>query len=131
MLSAGLANPADYLKVKMQAHGNTLTLGGHVRQTLAGPGWGGLYRALFPTMVRAGILTSSLLGTYDEAKAVLLRRRWLAEGPQVHLVASVRPCSIESVRLYTATGHRRRRLCAGERPGGHDQGADDAEPRAP
>ena len=41
-------------------------------------------------MLRAGILTSSQLGTYDEAKSVLLRRQWFAEGPQVHLVASVR-----------------------------------------
>lgn len=89
------------LKVRLQSYGNTRSLRDHIREILDGPGIKGFYRALWPTMLRAGILTSSQLGTYDEAKSVLLRRQWFAEGPQVHLVASVR-------RRATSQADRRR-----------------------
>lgn len=52
----------------MQALGATGNLRSHASAILETRGVLGLYRALFPTMLRAGILTSAQLGVYDHAK---------------------------------------------------------------
>jgi hypothetical protein len=67
-VGAAVANPADLLKVRMQSAGATGTLRHHASTILETKGVAGLYRAVFPTMVRAGILTSAQLGVYDHAK---------------------------------------------------------------
>lgn len=68
MLGAVISNPADLIKVRMQSMGARGTLRDHVGGILRENGLRGLYRGLGPTTIRAGILTSSQLGVYDEAK---------------------------------------------------------------
>lgn len=52
----------------MQSLGATGTLRNHASSILAQEGLRGLYRGVLPTTLRAGILTSSQLGVYDQAK---------------------------------------------------------------
>lgn len=69
MLGSAIANPADVLKVRLQAVGGaSLGLVGQARAVYGEHGVAGFYRAVGPTIVRAGILTASQLGSYDVAK---------------------------------------------------------------
>mgnify|MGYP001585191341 FL=1 len=52
----------------MQTLGATGTLRWHAKDILDTRGFAGLYRAVLPTTLRAGILTASQLGVYDHAK---------------------------------------------------------------
>lgn len=58
-LGAGIANPADLLKVRMQAVGANLTLRQQVRAVVAERGILGLYRAVGPTVFRQVWIKSS------------------------------------------------------------------------
>lgn len=60
--------PCAQLKVRLQAPSATGTLRWHAKQIIQTHGIAGFYKAVFPTTVRAGILTSSQLGVYDHAK---------------------------------------------------------------
>ncbi|GAA5895126.1 uncharacterized protein JCM6883_002327 [Sporobolomyces salmoneus] len=90
MIGAAVANPADLLKVRLQSLAATGTLRQHIQQVYQGEGIKGFYRAIFPTTVRAGILTASQLGCYDQSKYILKRdfSNTFKEGMQTHLVAS-------------------------------------------
>lgn len=52
----------------MQTLGATGSLGHHASSIYQVNGVKGLYRAVIPTTLRAGILTASQLGVYDHAK---------------------------------------------------------------
>lgn len=53
MLGAAIANPADVLKVRLQAIGGSqMGLRGHARAIMAHDGIKGFYRALVPTIAR-------------------------------------------------------------------------------
>lgn len=76
----------------------------HWRDILASSGYRGLYRAVWPTTVRAGILTSSQLATYDQTKQWLLKSRGYVEGWRAHVVASAVAgvvCSLASAPVDT------------------------------
>ncbi|GAA6063156.1 hypothetical protein JCM10212_006314 [Sporobolomyces blumeae] len=90
MIGAAVANPADLLKVRLQSLAATGSLRDHVRQVYSGEGIKGFYRAVVPTIGRAGILTASQLGCYDQTKTILKRdfSSTFKEGMQTHLVAS-------------------------------------------
>lgn len=69
MLGSAIANPADVLKVRLQAVGGaSLGLAGQARAVYGEHGIAGFYRAVGPTILRAGVLTASQLGSYDVAK---------------------------------------------------------------
>jgi len=72
-LGAAIANPADLIKVRMQAVGANKTLRAQASTIVAERGLKGLYRGIVPTTFRAGILTSSQLGSYDASKQYLKR----------------------------------------------------------
>ncbi|GAA5854756.1 hypothetical protein JCM8547_004060 [Rhodosporidiobolus lusitaniae] len=113
MVGAAIANPADLLKVRLQAPSASGTLRDHAREIVSQHGLKGLYRALGPTTIRAGILTSSQLGSYDQIKHVLKRDfpTTFREGFQTHLVASAiagfvcsaasNPVDVIKVRMMT------------------------------
>ncbi|KAJ3150547.1 hypothetical protein HDU89_002953 [Geranomyces variabilis] len=91
MIGAAIANPADLLKVRMQTPNATGSLAQHFTTIIRTEGGvKGLYRAVGPTVVRAGILTSSQLGTYDFVKYLLLDDfpNVFQEGFATHLAAS-------------------------------------------
>lgn len=53
MLGSAIANPADLLKVRLQAVGGaSLGLMGHARAIFAESGVGGFYKAVVPTILR-------------------------------------------------------------------------------
>lgn len=53
MLGSAIANPADLLKVRLQAIGGaSLGLTGHARAIYAESGIGGFYKAVIPTILR-------------------------------------------------------------------------------
>ncbi|GEM09013.1 mitochondrial carrier protein [Rhodotorula toruloides] len=135
MVGAAIANPADLLKVRMQAPSASGTLRQHAYQIYAANGLKGMYKAVGPTTFRAGILTSCQLGCYDHAKHVLggrMGRRRLKtdfpnsfeEGLTTHLIASgiagfccsaaSNPVDVLKVRMMTdKTGQYRNSLhCA-------------------
>ncbi|GAA6003555.1 hypothetical protein JCM10207_000387 [Rhodosporidiobolus poonsookiae] len=113
MIGAAIANPADLLKVRLQAPSATGTLREHAAQIINTQGVKGLYRAIWPTTVRAGILTSSQLGCYDQIKHMLKRDfpGTFKEGFQTHLFASAiagfccsaasNPVDVIKVRMMT------------------------------
>ncbi|BGP68040.1 hypothetical protein NBRC10513v2_001367 [Rhodotorula toruloides] len=70
IVGAAVANPADLLKVRMQAPSAHGTLRQHAYQIYSANGLKGMYKAVGPTTFRAGILTSCQLGCYDHAKHV-------------------------------------------------------------
>ncbi|SCV72375.1 BQ2448_3912 [Microbotryum intermedium] len=91
-LTAGMASGmlGAALKVRMQSQGATGTLRWHVRDIVGSRGVTGLYRAIAPTVLRAGILTASQLGTYDHAKHTLMNDfpDTFREGFRTHFIAS-------------------------------------------
>ncbi|KAM0750705.1 mitochondrial carrier [Meredithblackwellia eburnea MCA 4105] len=90
MIGAAIASPADLLKVRMQALNAKGTLRDHAREIISERGIKGLYKAVGPTTVRAGILTASQVGTYDHAKHLLITDfpSIFSEGLPTHLAAS-------------------------------------------
>lgn len=56
------------LKVRLQAPAATGSLRQHVAQIAQNEGIKGFYKAVGPTIVRAGVLTSTQLGCYDHIK---------------------------------------------------------------
>lgn len=49
----------------------------------------GLYRGIFPTTVRAGVLTASQLATYDHIKTYLRDGYQVREGINLHIMSSM------------------------------------------
>ncbi|BGO89255.1 hypothetical protein NBRC10512_003929 [Rhodotorula toruloides] len=90
IVGAAVANPADLLKVRMQAPSAHGTLRQHAYQIYSANGLKGMYKAVGPTTFRAGILTSCQLGCYDHAKHVLKTDfpNTFEEGLTTHLIAS-------------------------------------------
>lgn len=64
-IGAGLANPADLIKVQMQAASDEayVSTWQAAKQIYAEGGWAGLYRGTIPTVQRAAILTATQLGS--------------------------------------------------------------------
>lgn len=88
-IGAGLANPADLIKVRMQAASGsayTSTWSAFV-SIYKEEGLAGLYRGTVPTVQRAAILTATQLGVYDHVKHAILARGWFSEGKPLHFVS--------------------------------------------
>eukprot|EP00656_Telonema_subtile_P056708 TRINITY_DN9134_c0_g1_i2.p1 TRINITY_DN9134_c0_g1~~TRINITY_DN9134_c0_g1_i2.p1 ORF type:complete len:282 (+),score=62.72 TRINITY_DN9134_c0_g1_i2:138-983(+) len=90
-IGAGLSNPADLVKVRMQAASSqqpyTSTRAALCR-IYSEEGARGLFRGCLATVQRAAILTATQLGTYDHAKHVVRDDlQMMAEGPALHFVA--------------------------------------------
>lgn len=90
-VGAGLANPADLIKVQMQAASDQVytSTWQAAKQIYAEGGWAGLYRGTIPTVQRAAILTATQLGTYDHVKHFILNLGWLQEGYPLHFCSGV------------------------------------------
>ncbi|BFZ64372.1 hypothetical protein YB2330_005515 [Saitoella coloradoensis] len=88
-IGASLANPTDLLKVRLQAPSTPHT---HLLPTLSfllrERGVLGLYRACLPTTIRAALLTSSQLASYDHTKHFLMEWGGMREGFGLHFASS-------------------------------------------
>ena len=100
-----MANPTDVVKNRLQAelpgtvspYRNTF----HAFAVIAreeGLGSKGLFRGVGPTVVRAALVTSLQLGTYDHVKHMLLKYPFFGEDLKTHFVASM------IAGLFTNTG---------------------------
>ncbi|ODQ55178.1 mitochondrial carrier [Saitoella complicata NRRL Y-17804] len=88
-IGASLANPTDLLKIRLQAPSTPHT---HLLPTLSfllrERGFLGLYRACLPTTIRAALLTSSQLASYDHTKHFLMEWGGMREGFGLHFASS-------------------------------------------
>lgn len=100
IVGAALANPTDILKIRMQAwEGQPESLKWHANKIYQKDGIAGFYNAIQLTMIRAMVLNSVKLSTYDHIKHTILNLNILEEGYTVHFIASL----IAGVCMATAT----------------------------
>ncbi|KAI9059143.1 mitochondrial carrier [Trametes sanguinea] len=132
-IGSALANPADLVKVRMQAYypdgspyrnmrhafasiyqeGATLATSKGA-STLAG-GLGALYRGVEATTIRGIVLSATQICSYDQIKQSLKKRGMMQEGVPLHLVASAfaglfcsitsNPVDVVKVRLMNDKKH--------------------------
>lgn len=114
-LGSSLANPADIVKVRMQAYypeGSPYRNMRHAfaaiysegARTAGSPssvagGIGALYRGTVPSTVRGVVLSATQICSYDQVKQVFKRRQIMEEGLGLHITASMIAglfCSITS-----------------------------------
>jgi solute carrier family 25 uncoupling protein 8/9 len=88
-VAAGLCNPTDLVKTRMQAAG----AGGAGPVAVAAAavrarGWRSLWQGSSPSMARAALLTAAQCATYDEVKRLFVTRLGWADGVGTHLAVS-------------------------------------------
>ena len=88
-VAAGICNPTDLVKTRMQAAGaaplGPLAVGaGIVRQE----GVAALWKGTTPSMARAALLTAAQCATYDEVKTLFTRHLGWEDGIGTHLAVS-------------------------------------------
>lgn len=94
-LGAALANPTDLIKVQFQAATPSQPLPFKTtfqafQYIIKENGVLGLWRGSFPTIARAAVVTSSVLGSYDSIKNNLLKRYFqYEEGLQLQFICSL------------------------------------------
>jgi solute carrier family 25 protein 14/30 len=93
-IGSAIATPTDVVKIRFQGelpgqprrYRNTF----HAFYTIyTEEGIRGLYKGVFPTTLRAAILTSSQLASYDHSKRLLLRTGLFQDNPYLHITASI------------------------------------------
>eukprot|EP00038_Savillea_parva_P022567 m.37936 g.37936 ORF g.37936 m.37936 type:complete len:310 (+) comp5600_c0_seq2:27-956(+) len=90
-IGAGIANPVDLVKVRMQAAVGSRypSTWSALKDIYRDEGWAGLYRGTIPTVKRAALLTATQLGTYDHVKHGILNLGVLKEGVALHFSSGV------------------------------------------
>lgn len=90
-LAAGVCNPTDLIKTRLQAQGSTLrgpfaVLGSVIRHE----GVRGLWKGTTPSMARAALLTAAQCATYDEVKLLFVRNLGWEDTLGTHFAGSER-----------------------------------------
>ncbi|GAC95669.1 hypothetical protein PHSY_003245 [Pseudozyma hubeiensis SY62] len=129
-IGSAFACPTDLVKVRMQAvrptgqppYSNTFVAFAHVYRE-GSPGLLGgirsLYRGVGPTIIRAAVLTSSQIASYDQVKTLLKHNKWLEEGFPLHFSASMVAgfvCSVTSAPFDVVKLFERFRTLFGVKP---------------
>ena len=86
LFGSGIANPADLIKTRMQSQlkGESKNIKWHANYIYKQAGGiSGFYRGVSATMLRATILNSVYLGTYDTSKHSLINSGYFQEGLKV------------------------------------------------
>ncbi|EIW62568.1 mitochondrial carrier [Trametes versicolor FP-101664 SS1] len=132
-IGSALANPADLVKVRMQAHYPDGSPYRNMRHAFASiyrdgatfaaskgasslsGGLGALYRGVEATTIRGIVLSATQICSYDQIKQSLKRRGIMQEGVPLHLVASTfaglfcsitsNPVDVVKVRLMNDKKH--------------------------
>lgn len=89
-IGSSIATPTDVIKIRMQAErpDRPLPYRNFFHALLyiyREEGIRGLYRGVMPTVLRASLLTSSQLSSYDHSKHMILSRGLANDGPLVHI----------------------------------------------
>lgn len=89
-IAAGVSNPTDLVKTRMQATGTVpkgpLVVAAEVYRT---EGLQGLWRGTTPSMARAALQTASQCATYDEVKRIFIRQLGWEDGIGTHFAVSI------------------------------------------
>jgi solute carrier family 25 protein 14/30 len=94
-LGSFIATPTDLVKVRFQSysprHKNPYknTFDAFYRIMKYENGIYGLYKGATPNVVRAAMLTSMQLSTYDQSKRTMLRSGYFQDNPLTHIIASL------------------------------------------
>ena len=93
-LGSSLFTPLDLLKIRFQSYSaanpNPYRHTLHAfSDTVRTSGLSGLYKGVGPTTLRAAVLNSACLASYDHSKAWLIRSGRASDGPLTHLFASL------------------------------------------
>mmetsp|Transcript_16881 Transcript_16881/g.28601 ORF Transcript_16881/g.28601 Transcript_16881/m.28601 type:complete len:137 (+) Transcript_16881:62-472(+) len=92
LIGSAIANPADLLKIRMQAQpvGENHSIRWHISDVYRHSGSiAGFYKGVQPTMLRAMLLNATNLGTYDTIKHEIIRREILEDGLYCRYISSV------------------------------------------
>ena len=92
MIGSAIANPADLFKTRSQASppGEFKPISWHIKDIYNNHGGiKGFYTGIRPTVLRAALLNSSQLGTYDTIKHYIIDKEYLKDGYLCQFVASV------------------------------------------
>ena len=92
LLSSGLANPSDLLKIRMQGTppGESYPLKWHVNDVYYNHGGLlGFYAGVQTTVLRAVILNSAYLGSYDSSKYFIINNGYLQDGHLCRFTSTV------------------------------------------
>ena len=96
LLSAGTAggigiaimNPTEVIKTQMQANTERLTMAGVARNVYSAGGLAGFWAGVQPNVARTFLVNAAELGTYDQAKNMLINDYGMKEGAVAHVSAS-------------------------------------------
>jgi len=94
-IGSSIVNPTDLVKIRFQKvrkgdpkpYNNTFHGFWSIFKNEGG--LAGLYRGVLPTTLRASVLTSAQLSSYDHSKRLLLKHGYLPDGYYCHLAASI------------------------------------------
>lgn len=92
-VGSAIASPTDLIKIRFQARRpDQPKLYKHTADAFLSiyrnEGLPGLYKGVGPTMLRAAVLTSAQLSSYDQTKVTLRELNVLPDGPIIHFLAS-------------------------------------------
>ncbi len=88
-VAAGICNPTDLVKTRMQLAGAAgRSSWGITQEVIREEGIIGLWKGTTPSMVRAGLLTAAQCATYDEVKLLFTRQLGWEDGVGTHLAVS-------------------------------------------
>lgn len=69
LVGSAIANPADLLKIRMQAHkGDYMPITWHISDVYSQGGILGFWKGVTPTIIRAMLMNGTKLGVYDTIK---------------------------------------------------------------
>lgn len=92
-VGSAIANPTDLVKIRFQARRpNQPKFYKHTLDAFLSiyrnEGFKGLYKGVGPTTLRAAVLTSAQLSSYDHTKVILRELNIFPDGPTIHFLAS-------------------------------------------
>lgn len=94
-LGSFIATPTDLVKIRFQSysprHKNPYknTFDAFYQIIKHENGIYGLYKGATPTVVRAALLTSMQLSSYDHSKQIMIRSGYFQDNPLTHIIASI------------------------------------------
>lgn len=89
LIGSAIANPADLLKIRMQAHqGEPVPISWHIKDVYGQFGIAGFWRGVGPTVLRAMMNNGTKLCTYDTIKHGIIDGGYLEDGLACQFVSS-------------------------------------------
>jgi hypothetical protein len=116
-LGSFIATPTDLVKIRFQSysprHQNPYknTFDAFYRIMKYENGISGLYKGATPTVLRATILTSMQLSSYDHSKRILLRSGYFNDNPLTHIISSIFSGLITSIVVNPVDVIKTRIMC--------------------